>query len=113
MIGSSFGNTKKPSFNLWIIDIKALRKAEYSEFRIFEKFETCNIPYMLYIRNKLRQNRTEKFSRKFNKINHETHKWGQFWGQKCVHLEVKLIKKRAFKILKKFKMSVLVKKHTF
>jgi hypothetical protein len=39
-------------------DTKALQKAEYSDFCIFAKFETRNIPYTPYILKKSRQNQT-------------------------------------------------------
>jgi len=47
---------KKCSNRNKYIKINALRKAEYSDFCIFAKFETCNIPYILYIQNISRQN---------------------------------------------------------
>jgi hypothetical protein len=50
-------------FPVSTIESKALRKAEYSDFRIFAEFKTQNILYIPYISKISRQNQTFIFAK--------------------------------------------------
>jgi len=68
--------------------IKALRKAEYSEFRIFVKFETQNILYFSNIRNYLRQNCVSQNTNLLKNVDFEVK--NVHFEVKNVHFEVKM-----------------------